>query len=102
VHFRIYGAQGAPYNNGPQLTKSEAAMQFIEAQVLDALHLKLSQRLALSPGSKVFITITPPEELAAEHEALAALSAQGLAGAYGDQEPEYSPAFITKLNREFQ
>jgi hypothetical protein len=66
-------------------------MQFIEAQVLDALHLKLSQRLALSPGSKVFITITPPEELAAEHEAQAALSAQGLAEAYGDQEPEYSP-----------
>ena len=52
--------------------KIEAAMQFIEAQVLDALHLKLSQRLALSPGSKVFITITPPEELAAEYEAQAA------------------------------
>jgi hypothetical protein len=77
-------------------------MQFIEAQVLDALHLKLSQRLALSPGSKVFITITPPEDLAAEHEAQAALSAQGLAGAYGDQEPEYSPASIKKPNPEFQ
>ena len=77
-------------------------MQFLEAQVLDALHLKLSQRLAISPGSKVFITITPPEELAAEHEAQAALSALGLAGAYGDQEPEYSPASITKPNPEFQ
>ena len=77
-------------------------MQFIEAQVLDALHLKLSQRLALSPGSKVFITITPPEELAAEHEAQAALAAQGLAGAYGDQEPEYSPVSIKEPNPEFQ
>ena len=77
-------------------------MQFIEAQVLDALHLKLFQRLAIPPGSKVFITITPPEELAAEHEAQAALSAQGLAGAYGDQEPEYSPASIKKPNPEFQ
>ena len=77
-------------------------MQFIEAQVLDAQHLKLSQRLAIPPGSKVFITITPPEELAAEHEARAARSAQGLAGAYGDQEPEYSPASIKKPNPEFQ
>ncbi len=77
-------------------------MQCIEAQVLDALHLKLSRPLALSPGSKVFITITPPEELATEHEARAALSAQGLAGAYGDQETEYSPASIKKPNQEFQ
>ncbi len=76
-------------------------MQFIEAQVLDALHLRLSQRLAISPGSKVFITIAPPEELVAEHEAQAALSAQGLAGAYGDQEPEYSAASIKKPNPEF-
>jgi len=77
-------------------------MQFIEAQVIDAQHLKLSQRLALSPGSKVFITITPPEELAAEHEARAALSARGLARAYGDQEPEYSPASIKEPNLDFQ
>jgi hypothetical protein len=79
-------------HSAPQVTKSETAMQFIEAQVLDALHLNLSRRLAISPGSKVFITITPTEELAAEHEAQAAVSAPGLAGAYGDQEPEYSPA----------
>jgi len=31
-------------------------MQFIEAQVLDALHLKLSQRLDLSPGSTGIFT----------------------------------------------
>ena len=74
----------------------------IEAQVLDAQHLRLSQRLALAPGSKVFITITPPEGLAEEREALAAVSAQGLAGAYGDQEPEYSRASIKDPNPDFQ
>lgn len=77
-------------------------MEFIEAQVLDAQHLKLSQRLALPPGSKVFITITPPEGLAAEHEAQAVLSAEGLARAYGDQEPDYSPASIKKPNPDFK
>ncbi len=77
-------------------------MEFIEAQVLDAQHLKLSQRLDIPPGSKVFITITPPEDLAAEHEAWVRLSAQGLAKAYGDDKPEYSPASIKKPNPEFQ
>jgi len=77
-------------------------MEKIEAQVLDAQHLKLSQRLDLPPGSKIFITITPPEDLAADHEVWARLSAQGLAGAYGDQEPEYSSASIKKPNPEFQ
>ena len=44
----------------------------------------------------------PSGELAAECEAQTALSAQGLAGAYGDQEPEYSPASIKKPDPEFQ
>jgi len=77
-------------------------MEFIEAQVLDAQHLKLSQRLDLPPGSKVFITITPPDELAAEHGAWDLLAARGIAQAYGEDEPEYSPASIKKPNQEFQ
>ena len=77
-------------------------MEMIEAQVLDAQHLKLSKRLDIPTGSKIFITITPPKDLAAEHEAWALLSSQGLAKAYGDDEPEYSPASIKKPNPEFQ
>jgi hypothetical protein len=77
-------------------------MKILEAQVLDAQHLKLSQSLTIPPGSKIFITITQEEDLAGEPEAWARLSAQGLAGAYGEQEPEYSPASITKPNPEFQ
>lgn len=77
-------------------------MEKIEAQVLDAQHLKLSQRLAIPAGSKIFITITPLEDLAGENGGWAGLSAQGLGRAYGDQEPEYSPASIKKPNTEFQ
>jgi hypothetical protein len=77
-------------------------MEKIEAQVLDAQHLKLSQRLNIPPGSKIFITITPPEDLAYEHEEWVLFSAQGLARAYEDDEPEYSLASIKKPNPEFQ
>lgn len=77
-------------------------MQVIEAQVLDAHHLKLSRRLTLPPGSKIFITITPPEDQAIECRAWSSLAAQQLERAYGDQEPDYSQNLIKQRNLEFQ
>ena len=75
-------------------------MQFIEAQIFKPYISKswIQTSRPYHPAPRFFITITPLEELAADHEAQAALTAQGLAGAYGDHEPQYSPASIKKPN----
>jgi hypothetical protein len=77
-------------------------MEIIEAQVIDAVHLKLSQSLTLPPGSKIFIAINPPEGLDTEQESWHKLSMLGLKMAYGDQEPDYTNISIKKTNPEFQ
>lgn len=76
-------------------------MQPVQAQVIDSNHLKLMQPTLLSPGSNVMIVIVQPESVR-ENQAWYQFSAQGLAGAYGDDEPEYTVDSITILNQDFQ
>ena len=79
-------------------------MNIIEAQVLDDRHLKLTQSLALPPGSRIFITISSSEDQIQimERESWTKLSAQKLEGAYGEDEPEYSLSLVKQPNPEYQ
>ena len=76
-------------------------MQSVQALVIDPHHLELMQPIQMSPGSNVVIMIV---SLAGTRESQAwyQLSAQGLATAYNDGEPEYSVDLIQVPNKDFQ
>lgn len=76
-------------------------MQPVQAQVIDANHLKLMQPIQISPGSNVVIMIVSLESIR-ESQSWYQFSAQGLAAAYGDDEPEYSADSIRIPNPDFQ
>ena len=76
-------------------------MQPVQAQVVDANHLKLMQPIQISPGSNVVIMIVPLEHIR-ESQTWYQFSAQGLATAYGEGEPEYSVDLIKTPNPDFQ
>jgi len=76
-------------------------MQSVQAQVIDPNHLKLMQPIQISPGSNVTVTIVPLEGFR-ESQAWYQVSAQGLATAYRDGEPEYSVDLIQVPNQDFQ
>ncbi len=76
-------------------------MQPVQAHVVDSNHLELMQPIQLSPGSNVMILIVQPE-LLHENQAWYQLSTQGLANAYGDNEPEYSTDLITNRNQDYE
>jgi hypothetical protein len=75
-------------------------LQSLEATVIDAQHLQLNQPILIPAGSTVLITLTSPDE--SERQAWLPLSAQGLAAAYGDDEPNYSAKMIKEPNPDYQ
>ena len=78
------------------------AMQMIESQVIDATHLELFQPIQIPPHSKIMIAVIAVEDLADEREFWYQLADQGLAMAYGDDEPDYSLAVIKEPNPEYK
>ncbi len=76
------------------------AMQRIQARVVDTDHLELLEPIELPFGSKVVVLIVPED--ITERENWYRLSAQGLASAYGDSEPEYSVKTIREPNEEYR
>jgi hypothetical protein len=73
----------------------------LEAQVIDSRHLKLKRPIEIAPGSTVIITIEPAEVIGEEREWYL-LSAQGLAEAYGADEPEYPLHLIKDPNPDYR
>ena len=78
------------------------AMQMIESQVIDATHLELFQPIQIPPHSKIMIAVIAADDLADEREFWYQLADQGLAMAYGDDEPDYSLAVIKEPNPEYK
>ncbi len=76
-------------------------MQSVRAQVIDSHHLELLQPIEFSPGANVLIMIMPLTGIR-ERQAWYQLSAQGLATAYADDEPEYSIDLVQVHNQDFQ
>ena len=75
-------------------------LQSLEATVIDAQHLQLTQPISIPAGSTVLISLASPEE--SERQAWLPLSAQGLAAAYGDDEPDYSVRLVKEPNPDYQ
>lgn len=74
----------------------------VEAQVINSRHLKLKKPIKIAPGSTVMITIQEPGGSIAENQEWYLLSAQGLAAAYDEEEPDYSLDRIMIANPEYQ
>lgn len=73
----------------------------LEAQVVDASHLKLKWPIPIPPGSRVLITIAPANN-GDENQIWYELSVQGLEAAYGAEEPEYPSDLIRSWNPEYR
>ncbi len=76
-------------------------MEMMEAQVMDANHLKLLYPIQIPPYSKIMIAIIWEKTDDSEDEGWFRLSRQGLEAAYGEDEPEYSEKMIKKINPDF-
>ena len=65
----------------------------------DGTRILLDEPFALEPNTKLIVTVLPEDD--EEREAWLRLSAQGLAGAYADDEPEYPMTAIRELNPDY-
>ncbi len=77
-------------------------MIVVDARVVDATHLELTQPINVPRGRKVTVSLAQPEPEHDEHAEWAALGANTLSAAYGDSEPEYTLDLIVDANPEFQ
>lgn len=73
-------------------------MQVLEAQVLDQKHLELRKEIAIPRGATVFVSIVLETADRDKLEAWLRLSADGLAKAYGSDEPEYGQETLVTRN----
>ena len=60
----------------------------------DGTAIQLDEPYDLPRDAQLLVTVIPPNPLEAERAEWAAMSAEGLARAYSDNEPEYSMADI--------
>ena len=66
----------------------------------DGTRILLDEPFELQPNTKLLITVIQSSE--AEQEAWLKLSAQGLAAAYSDEEPEYLLTLIKERNPAYE
>ena len=60
----------------------------------DGQHIQLDEPFELPQDAQLLVTVLKPSLSEDQREAWLALSAQGLAAAYGDNEPDYSDVEI--------
>ena len=75
---------------------------FLEAQVIDSHHLRLKKPIKIAPGSIVMIAIETQGKSVSDDQEWYLLSANGLADAYDESEPDYSLDRIKVHNPEYQ
>ena len=76
-------------------------MVLVEAKVMDATHLELARPIASEQGRTVFVALAEPGEQDAERRQWLAASAASLDAAYGESEPEYTPAMVRERNPDY-
>jgi hypothetical protein len=76
-------------------------MIVVEARVMDATHLELTQPIDTPPGGKVVVSVLDPAQGDGERDGWLSLSLGAIASAYGDSEPEYTVAMIKEPNPEY-
>jgi hypothetical protein len=60
----------------------------------DGRTIQLDEPYELLPNARLIVTVLPPESSEDERAAWAVLAVEGLARAYGDNEPDYSTSDI--------
>lgn len=65
----------------------------------DGTHILLDEPYPLEPDTKLLVTVLPQKD--EEREAWLRLSAQGLAGACADDEPEYPLSSVREMNPRY-
>jgi hypothetical protein len=73
-------------------------MIVVEARVMDATHLELTQPIDTPPGGKVLVSVLDPAQGDGERDGWLSLSLGAIASAYGDSEPEYTVGMIKEPN----
>ncbi|MDP3070569.1 MAG: hypothetical protein Q8N18_09785 [Opitutaceae bacterium] len=69
----------------------------------DGEHIRLEDHHVLQKNARLLVTVLPSEdELAQERADWLALSAQGLARAYGPDEPEYTLDMVRERNPDYE
>ena len=73
-------------------------MVFVEAKVMDAMHLELSKPISVTRGRTVFVVLAESSDHDSERKQWLEGSAASLRTAYGDSEPEYTAAMVRESN----
>jgi len=76
-------------------------MVVVKAKVVDSTHLELSQPIAAPGGETVLVSVAESGEQDDERVQWVATSAEALRSAYGESEPDYTPAMIRESNEEY-
>jgi len=77
-------------------------MRILRARVVDATHLELDEPIPAAQGQQVVLSVCETGEIDDDREAWLALSAEGLARAYEDDEPEYPASLVKEPNPEYK
>lgn len=77
-------------------------MRILHARVVDATHLELHEPIPATQGQHVVLSVSEPGEIEDDREAWLALSAEDLARAYEDDEPEYPATLVKEPNPQHQ
>ena len=76
-------------------------MVLVEAKVMDPTHLELSKPISVTRGSMVFVALDESSEHDSDRQQWLEGSAGSLRTAYGESEPEYSPAMVRESNPDY-
>ena len=68
----------------------------------DGEYIRLDEPCELEPNTRLLVTVLPKEQEDEEHEAWLRLSSEGLARAYGEEEPEYPTELIKEPNPDYE
>lgn len=77
-------------------------MTILEARMIDATHLELSEPVDLPPGRKLVVSVVEVGEEYDERSQWLAASESTLRAAYSDSEPDYSLELLKDRNPEFE
>ena len=76
-------------------------MTVLEAKMIDATHLELSEPVDLPVGRKLLVSVVEVDENLGERRQWLAASEASLQKAYSDSEPDYSLDWVKEPNPEY-
>ncbi len=68
----------------------------------DGQQIRVDEPFDLAPNTRLVVTVLPQEGSDETRDVWLHVSAQGLAAAYGENEPDYSPHMIKEDNPDYE